>query len=201
MQPVEITREESTSGPVFIATPAKAPPIRTRALLIAGAISIMLIGLAGLAPEPHAGLLRWLAALCTLPVLLMWVVALVRTVRSHGVRLAVTPVGLTVNGRMIYPHKTIRDLVLMPMTSRKPLFIAHVSPDADYGHRAELDLVTGAVPVEGPEELKRAAARPVRLVMRRKGKQPAIVLVRGLSLSAGETLLAALAAELRPHAR
>lgn len=198
MQPVEITREDTRSGPVFIASPAAAAPIRIRALLIAGVFAVVLIIGAGFAPDAYVGMLRWLAALCTVPVLLLWVVMLTETVRRRGVRLAVTPVGLTVNGRAVYPHDIIRDLVLFPQFGKKPLFVARVARDSDYGHLAELELASGIVPVEPQAAAK---ARTVRLVMRRRHHQRPIVLVQGLSLSAGETLLASLAAELRPHSR
>lgn len=200
MGSVEVTREDTRSGPVFVATPATPPPIRIRALLIAGVFAVLLIIGAGFAPDSVAGMLRWLAALCTVPVLVLWAVMLTETVRRRGVRLAVTPVGLTVNGRAVIPHDAIRDLALYPMVGRKPLFVAKVAHDEIYGHKAELALAGGEVPVGG-ETMGHNPRHRVRLVMRRRNHLPPLVLVRGLTVSGGETLLAALAAELRPYGK
>ena len=90
------------------------------------------------------------------------------------------------------------------MVGGKPLFVAWIDPSHDYGHRAEMALVAGNVApndavkarTEGPP-----AAATCGLVMHRRGGHNAIVLVRGLTLPAGQTLLASLAAELRARSR
>ncbi|MBP2228096.1 hypothetical protein [Azospirillum agricola] len=201
--PVEVSREETAGGAVFVATPATSPRIRTRYLLIAGLLATGFIAGAGLAPDYIANMLQWLAVFCAAPVLLLWVVMLTEAVRRRAVRLGVTRVGLTVDGGRIYPHETIRDLTLYPLVGGRPLFVAWIEPGREHGHKAELALVTGGVaPNDAVKEALRAAGgRGVRLVMHRRDGRPAIVLVRGLTLSSGETLLAALAAELRAHSR
>lgn len=200
---LEIKRDDSAGGTVFIATPVLTPMIRTRYLLIAGLLATGFIAGAGLAPEEIGGMLQWLAVFCAVPVLLMWVVTLTETVQRRAVRLGVTDRGLTVDGARIHPHETIRDLALYPMVGGRPLFVAWIDPSHEYGHRAEMTLVAGNVaPNDAVKaELKAAGSRNVRLVMHRRGGQKAIVLVRGLTLSAGQTLLASLAAELRARSR
>lgn len=200
---LEITREDGAAGAVFVATPVLTPVIRTRYLLIAGLLATGFIAGAGLAPEELAGMLQWLAVFCAVPVLLLWVVMLTETVQCRAVRLGVTARGLTVDGSRIHPHESIRDLALYPMVGGKPLFVAWIDPAHDYGHKAEMTLVAGNVaPNDAVKaELKAAGSRNVRLVMHRRGGHKAIVLVRGLTLSGGQTLLAALAAELRAHSR
>ncbi|PWC33472.1 hypothetical protein [Azospirillum sp. TSO35-2] len=200
---IEITREDGANGAVFLATPALTPMIRTRYLLVAGLLATGFIAGAGLAPDGIAGMLQWLAVFCAVPVLLLWVVMLTETVQRRAVRLGVTPRGLTVDGSRIHPHETIRDLALYPMVGGKPLFVAWIDPAHDYGHMAEMKLVGGDVAPNDKvkAELKAAGSRNVRLVMHRRGGHTGIVLVRGLSLSGGQTLLAALAAELRAHSR
>lgn len=201
--PVEVAREETGSGVVFVATPAISPRMRTRYLLVAGLLATGFIAGAGLAPDYIAKMLQWLAVFCAAPVLLLWVVMLTEEVRRRAVRLGVTPAGLTVDGRRVYPHESIRDLTLYPSVGGRPLFVAWIDPSHEYGHKAELALVTGAVaPNDAVKAAMRAAGgRGIRLVMHRRGGRRAIVLVRGLTLSSGETLLAALAAELRAHSR
>jgi len=200
--PVEVTREDSASGAVFVATPGIGPRIRTRYLLIAGLLAAALIGGAGLAPDHIARMLQWLAALCAVPVMVLWVVMLSETVRRRAVRLGVTTAGLTVDGARIYRHENIRDLTLYPMRGGRPLFVAWIDPSRDYGHKTELELVGGGVAPDAVKAaMREAGTRGVRLVLHRRDGRKAIVLVRGLSLSSGEGLLAALAAELRPHSR
>ncbi|MBP2302319.1 hypothetical protein [Azospirillum picis] len=196
-------REDGASGAVFVATPVLTPAIRTRYLLVAGLLATGFIAGAGLAPEEIAGMLQWLAAFCAVPVLLLWVVMLAETVQRRAVRLGVTERGLTVDGARIHPHETIRDLALYPMVGGKPLFVAWIDPARDYRHGAEMTLVGGGVPANEAvmAEMRAAGSRNVRLVMHRRGGRTGIVLVRGLSFSAGQTLLAALAAELRAHSR
>ena len=200
---LEITREDGAAGAVFVARPVLPPVIRTRYLLIAGLLATGFVAGAGLAPEQLSDMLQWLAVFCAVPVLLLWVVTLTETVQRRAVRLGVTARGLTVDGARIHPHETIRDLALYPMVGGKPLFVAWIDPAHDYGHKAELKLVAGDVaPNDAVKaELKAAGSRNVRLVMHRRGGHKAIVLVRGLTLSGGQTLLAALAAELRAHSR
>ncbi|ALG69842.1 membrane protein [Azospirillum thiophilum] len=200
---LEIKRDDSAGGTVFVATPVLTPMIRTRYLLIAGLLATGFIAGAGLAPEEIGGMLQWLAVFCAVPVLLLWVVTLTETVQRRAVRLGVTDRGLTVDGARIHPHETIRDLALYPMVGGKPLFVAWIDPSHDYGHRAEMALVAGNVaPNDAVKaELKAAGSRNVRLVMHRRGGHNAIVLVRGLTLPAGQTLLASLAAELRARSR
>ncbi|BAI71185.1 hypothetical protein AZL_005470 [Azospirillum sp. B510] len=200
---LEITREDGVAGAVFVARPVMIPTIRTRYLLVAGLLATGFIAGAGLAPDQLSSMLQWLAVFCAVPVLLLWVVMLTDTVRRRAVRLGVTERGLTVDGARIHPHETIRDLALYPMVGGKPLFVAWIDPTRDYGHKAEMKLVTGSVaPNDAVKaELKAAGSRNVRLVMHRRGGRRAIVLVRGLSLSGGQTLLASLAAELRAHGR
>ncbi|MBK1840936.1 hypothetical protein JHL17_26395 [Azospirillum sp. YIM B02556] len=200
---LEITREDGAAGPVFVATPVLTPMIRTRYLLVAGLLATGFIAGAGLAPDELAGMLQWLAVFCAVPVLLLWVVMLTETVQRRAVRLGVTTRGLTVDGARIHPHETIRDLALYPMVGGKPLFVAWIDPARDYRHKAEMTLVVGNVaPNDAVKaELKAAGSRNVRLVMHRRGGHTAIVLVRGLTLSGGQTLLAALAAELRARSR
>lgn len=201
--PVEVIREESASGTVFVATPGIHPRIRTRHLLAAGLVAVGLIVAAGLVPGDHvARMLRWLAALCVVPVLVLWVVLLTETVRRRAVRLGVTKAGLTVDGSRIYRHETIRDLTLYPMIGGRPLFVVWIEPSRAYGHKAEMELVAGGVAPDAVKAaLREAGGSGVRLVLHRRDGQKGIVLVRGLSLSSGESLLAALAAELRPHSR
>ena len=200
---LEITREDGVAGAVFVARPVLTPVIRTRYLLIAGLLATGFIAGAGLAPEQLSDMLQWIAIFCAVPVLLLWVVTLTETVQRRAVRLGVTARGLTVDGARIHPHETIRDLALYPMVGDKPLFVAWIDPAHDYGHKAELKLVAGDVPPNEAvkAELRAASSRNVRLVMHRRGGHKAIVLVRGLTLSGGQTLLAALAAELRAHSR
>ncbi len=202
-QPVEIVRADSGSGAVFVATPAVSPRIRTRHLLVVGLLAVGLIVGAGFAPDSIARMLQWLAALCAAPVLLLWVMMLNETVRRRGVRLGVTPAGLTVDGRRIYRHETIRDLTLYPIVGTRPLFVAWIEPDRAYGHETELALAAGAVaPTDAVKaELSAVRGRGVRLVMHRRDGRRGIVLVRGLTLSSGQSLLASLAAELRAHSR
>lgn len=201
--PVEIAREESTGGAVFVATPATSPAIRTRYLLIAGLLATGFIAGAGLAPDYIANMLQWLAVFCAAPILLLWVVMLSETVRRRAVRLGVTPAGLTVDGARVYRHETIRDLTLYPTIGGKPLYVAWIDPSHEYGHKAELALVGGGVAPNDAVKaaLKAAGGRGVRLVLHRRDGRRGIILVRGLTLSSGEMLLAALAAELRAHSR
>lgn len=200
---LEITREDAATGVVFVATPSFSPRMRTRYLLIAGLLAIGFIAGAGLAPDYIATMLQWLAVFCAVPVLLLWAVTLSETVRRRAVRLGVTPVGLSVDGNHVYPHETIRDLALYPLVGGHPLFFAWIDPEHSYGHKAEMALAGGQVLANDAVKAAMRAARSstVRLVMHRRGGKRAIVLVRGLSLSAGETLLAALSAELRAHSR
>lgn len=202
-QPLEITREDGAMGAVFVATPAVSPRIRTRYLLMAGLLAIGFIAGAGLAPDYIATMLQWLAAFCAVPVLLLWVVMLTETVRRRAVRLGVTPAGLTVDGSRIYPHEVIRDLALYPLVGGRPLFFAWIEPEHAYGHKAEMALAGGQVIANDAVKaaMKAARSRTVRLVMHRRGGRRGIVLVRGLSLSSGETLLASLSAELRARSR
>lgn len=200
--PVEIAREDSTAGAVFVATPATSPAIRTRYLLIAGLLATGFIAGAGLAPDYIANMLQWLAVFCAVPILLLWVVMLSETVRRRAVRLGVTPAGLMVDGARVYRHETIRDVTLYPSVGGKPLYIAWIDPSREYGHKAELALVGGGVANDTVKAaLKAAGGRGVRLVLHRRDGRRGIILVRGLTLSSGETLLAALAAELRAHSR
>ena len=136
--PIEVSREEASGGAVFVATPATSPRIRTRYLLIAGLLATGFIAGAGMAPDYIAKMLQWLAVFCAVPVLLLWVVMLTETVRLRAVRLGVTPAGLTVDGRRIYRHETIRDLTLYPAVGGRPLFVAWIEPSRDYGHKAEM---------------------------------------------------------------
>ncbi len=201
--PVEIAREEAAGGAVFMAMPASSPLIRTRYLLITGLLAAGFIAGAGLAPDYIANMLQWLAVFCAVPILLLWVVMLSETVRRRAVRLGVTKAGLTVDGARVYPHDTIRDLTLYAGIGKKPLFIAWIEPNRDYGHKAELALVSGGVAPNDAVKaaMKAAGERGVRLVLHRRAGRRGIVLVSGLTLSGGEILLAALAAELRAHSR
>lgn len=207
MPEVEISREDVGRATVFEAIPATMAPLRYVHLLYAALLVGGLIGVAEMFEEPTATMMRWLAVLCAVPVILMWGLTLVEAARRRAVRLIVTPEGLGAYGR-VYPHETIRDLALYAPGNGKPLFVARIAPVTPEQHKAELELVTGSVGVElGALKSKEAGAKGhrrasgFRLVMHRRHHRPAIVLVRGLTLSGGETLFAALAAELRKHSR
>lgn len=205
MPEVEITREDTGRATVFEAIPATMPPLRYIHLLYAALMVGGFVVASDLFEEPAATTVRWLAALCVVPVLLLWVLTLWEAARRRAVRLAVTPEGLLSHGNL-HPHETIRDLALYAPGKGRPLFVARIAPVTAKQHKAELELVTGEVRVD-MDALKpkdrgaKGRASGFRLVMHRRDHRPAIVLVRGLTLSAGETLLAALAAELRKHSR
>ncbi|MBP2311123.1 hypothetical protein [Azospirillum soli] len=209
MPEVEISREDTGRATVFEAIPATMPPLRYIHLLYAALMVGGFVLAADLFEEPTATMIRWLAALCVVPVLLLWVLTLWEAARRRAVRLAVTPEGLLSHGH-VYPHETIRDLALYAPGKGRPLFVARIAPVTPQQHKAELELVTGEVGVDldalrpkGKDKGARGRSRAsgFRLVMHRRDHRPAIVLVRGLTLSGGETLFAALAAELRKHSR
>ncbi len=211
MPEVEISREDTDRATVFHAYPVTVAPMRTSHLVGAALMVVALAAGAELFEEPIATLLRWLSVLCAVSVLLLWGVTLVEAVRRRAVRLAVTPEGLAVHGQL-YPHETIRDVALYGLGRRRPLFVARIAPVSAAQHRAEMELVTGEVEVAEAAAAAKVAravkartgrepAAGIRLVLHRRDHRPAIVLVRGLTLSGGETLFAALAAELRKHGR
>ncbi len=203
MPGVEVSREDVGQTTVFVAMPTTMPPMRYVHLLYAALLEGGFIATAELVLEPTASMLRWLGALCAIPVILLWVVTLLRTAQRGAVRLTVAPEGLLAYGQL-FPHDTIRDLALYAPGGRRPLFVAHIAMASSWEHKSELNLVTGTVDVEKePGRWTKGTARKngFRLVMHRRGHLPAIVLVRGLTLSGGETLFAGLAAELRKHSR
>jgi len=210
MPEVEISREDTGRATVFEAVPATMPPLRYVHLLYAAVLVGGLVGVAEMFEEPTATMMRWLAALCAVPVILLWGLTLVEAARRRAIRLIVSPEGLGAYGR-VYPHETIRDLALYAPGNGKPLFVARIAPITPQQHKAELELVTGAVGVgmdmlkpkkaKGKSAKEHRRASGFRLVMHRRDHRPAVVLVRGLTLSGGETLFAALAAELRKHSR
>lgn len=214
MPEVEISREDTGRATVFEAIPVTMAPLRYIHLLYAALMVGGFVLAADLFDEPTATMIRWLAALCVVPVLLLWGLTLWEAARRRAVHLAVTPEGLLAQGHL-YPHETIRDLALYAPGNGRPLFVSRIAPITPQQHKAELELVTGAVGVDmdalkpkgkgakGKEgdAKSRGRASGFRLVMHRRDRRPAIVLVRGLTLSGGETLFAALAAELRKHSR
>lgn len=203
MPDVEVSREDGARATVFEAIPGTVPPVRYVHLVYTALMVVGIVALAETMGEPTATMLLWLAGICAMPVLVLWGVTLLEAARRRAVRIAVTSDGLLLGGNL-YPHETIRDLALYAPSAKRPLFIAHIAPVTPEQHRAELELVTGAVGVEdegGKPKTRRRSAHGYRLVMHRRQRQPAIVLVRGLTLSGGETIFAALAAELRKHSR
>ncbi|WP_448206704.1 hypothetical protein [Azospirillum sp. sgz302134] len=201
MPEVEVSREDVGQVTVFEAFPSTTPPMRYLPLMYAALLEAGLIGVSELMMEPAGTMLRWLAFLCAVPLILLWLVSLLRAARRGAVRLTVEPEGLRAYGH-IYPHKTIRDIALYPPGQRRPLFVSRIDRANSRQHQAELDLVTGNVAVEGAGGKRSRSQRNLhgfRLVLHRHGQRPPVILVHGLTLSGGETLFAGLAAELRKH--
>lgn len=206
MAGIEVSREEVGSDTVFEAMTERESPVRASVLLYAVLLEASFVGAAELSSEPIATMLRWLAAMGGIPLILLWAVVLVRLVGRGTVRLAVTGEGLKAYGTT-YPHKAIRDLALYAPGGSRPLFVARIEPVSSRQHQAELELAGGAIGADaipsGPGRRGPGKGPPpkrgYRLVMHRRNRQPAIVLVHGLTLAGGETLLAGLAAELRKH--
>lgn len=201
MPEVEISREDTGQAAVFEASPSSVPPQRFAHLLYAAILLAGFVVVAELTLEPAASMLRWLGMLCAVPLLLMWVITLLRAARRSAVRLVVAPEGLTAHGQLI-PHNTIRGVALYPPQGKRPLFVARIQTMTPQQHERELALAGGDVDME--EEKPGRGRRPragYRLLLLRRNHQPALILVRGLTLSGGETLMAGLAAELRRHSR
>lgn len=199
MAGVEVSREEVGADTVFEAMTDRESPVRASVLLYAVLLEACFVGAAELTAEPTATMLRWLAAMGAIPLILLWAVVLVRLIGRGAVRLTVTAEGLKAYGH-VYPHKTIRDLALYAPGSPRPLFVTRVEPVTSRQHQAEMELAGGAVALDAAGFGKRPKkVLGYRLVMHRRNHQPAIVLVHGLTLAGGETLLAGLAAELRKH--
>ena len=201
MPEVEISREDTGQTVVFEASPSSVPPQRYAHLLYAAILLAGFVVVAELTLEPTASMLRWLGMLCAVPLLLMWVITLLRAARRSAVRLVVAPEGLTAHGQLI-PHHTIRGVALYPPQGKRPLFVARVQTMTQQQHEKELALATGDVDAEeGRPGKGRRRRSGYRLLLLRRHHLPALVLVRGLTLSGGETLMAGLAAELRRHSR
>ncbi|MDQ2104142.1 hypothetical protein [Azospirillum isscasi] len=201
MPEVEISREDTGQAAVFEASPSSVPPQRYAHLLYAALLLAGFVVVAELTLEPTASMLRWLGMLCAVPLLLMWVITLLRAARRSAVRLVVAPDGLTTHGQLI-PHNTIRAVALYPPQGKRPLFVARIQTMTVQQHEKELALAGGEVDVE-EEGAQRGRQRRAgyRLLLLRRNHLPALVLVRGLTLSGGETLMAGLAAELRRYSR
>lgn len=203
MAGVEVSREEVGADTVFEAMTDRESPVRPNVLLYAVLLEASFVGAAELTAEPTATMLRWLAVMGAIPLILLWAVVLVRLIGRGAVRLTVTAEGLKAYGH-VYPHRTIRDLALYGPGSPRPLFVARVEPVTSRQHLAELELAGGAVALDAAAAAAGPGKRPkrilgYRLVMHRRNHLPAIVLVHGMTLAGGETLLAGLAAELRKH--
>lgn len=201
MPEVEISREDTGQAAVFEASPSSVPPQRYAHLLYAAILLAGFVVVAELMLEPTASMMRWLGMLCAVPLLLMWVITLLRAARRSAVRLVVAPEGLTAHGQLI-PHNTIRGVALYPPQGKRPLFVARVQTTTQQQHEKELALAGGDVDTEEDKPGKGRRRRAgYRLLLLRRNHLPALVLVRGLTLSGGETLMAGLAAELRRHSR
>ena len=202
MSEVEISREDTGQTVVFEASPSSVPPQRYAHLLYAALLLAGFVVVAELTLEPTASMLRWLGVLCAVPLLLMWVITLLRAARRSAVRLVVAPDGLTAHGQLI-PHGMIRGVALYAPQGKRPLFVARVQTMTQQQHEKELALAGGDV--DAAEETRPGRGRRpragYRLLLLRRNHLPALVLVRGLTLSGGETLMAGLAAELRRHSR
>lgn len=201
MAGVEVSREEDGPATVFEAMTARDSPVRASVLLYAVLLEASFVGAAELTAEPTATMLRWLAVMGAIPLILLWAVVLVRLVGRGAVRLTVTPEGLQAYGHL-YPHRAIRDLALYAPGSARPLFVTRIGPVTSRQHLEELELAGGMVDPEalsGGKGKGPRKKRGFRLVMHRRNRLPSIVLVHGLTLAGGETLLAGLAAELRKH--
>ncbi|MBB3263548.1 hypothetical protein FHW79_001144 [Azospirillum sp. OGB3] len=201
MPEVEISREDTGQAAVFEASPSSVPPQRFAHLLYAAILLAGFVVVAELTLEPAASMLRWLGMLCAVPLLLMWVITLLRAARRSAVRLVVAPEGLTAHGQLI-PHNTIRGVALYPPQGKRPLFVARIQTMTPQQHERELALAGGDVDMEEEKPVRGRRPRAgYRLLLLRRNHQPALILVRGLTLSGGETLMAGLAAELRRHSR
>ncbi|WP_188262620.1 hypothetical protein [Azospirillum tabaci] len=202
MPEVEISREDKGQATVFEASPSSVPPQRYAHLLYAALLLAGFVVVAELTLEPTASMLRWLGVLCAVPLLLMWVITLLRAARRSAVRLVVAPEGLTAHGQLV-PHNTIRGVALYPPQGKRPLFVARIQTMTLQQHQKELALAGGEVDAEEDGKPGRGRRRRAgyRLLLLRRNNLPALILVRGLTLSGGETLMAGLAAELRRHSR
>lgn len=200
---VEVVRETLPHGTMFQAFPSWVPPVRFTPMVATAIMILSFILIAELFEGRTASMLRMLAGLCAVPVLALWVATLLQAGRRRKVELLITPTGIHVQGTL-YPHGTIAKLTLNGAGIRKPLvtagFVRESREKQEEQHQTEMDLVTGSLPLEEQHDAPRARNNGgYRVVMHRRSDLPAIVLVRGMSLSGGQTLFAGVASELRKH--
>ena len=198
---VEVVRETLPQGTVFQAFPSWVAPVRFTPMVATAIMVISFILVAELFEDRTASMLRALAGLCAVPVLALWVVTLLQASRRRKVEITISPTGISVLGNL-YPHGTISGLTLNGAAIRRPLVSASFTREArerhEEQHQREMELVTGSLPLEEVHDAERAQRYGgYRVVMHRRSDLPAIVLVRGMSLSGSQTLFAGLASELR----